>query len=83
MKSIVKNQLIVRFLLLLKEKEKNVSDIVNWDLVVMQQYVHSMWDKRNFSANPLTLAKTHPGKKMAKWIEFCDVKHVLHSPVSY
>lgn len=41
MKSIVKNQLIVRFLLLLKEKEKNVSDIVNWDLVVMQQYVHS------------------------------------------
>lgn len=41
MKSIVKNQLIVRFLLLLKEKEENVSDIVNWDLVVMQQYVHS------------------------------------------
>lgn len=35
-----KNQLIVRFLLLLEEKEKNVSDIVNWDLVVMQQYVH-------------------------------------------
>lgn len=39
-KSIVKNQLIVRFLLPLKEKEKNVSDIVNWDLVVMQPYVH-------------------------------------------
>jgi len=34
LKSIVKNQLIVRFLLLLEEKEKNVSDIVNWDLVV-------------------------------------------------
>lgn len=39
LKSIVKNQLILRFLLLLEEKEKNVSDIVNWDLVVMQQYV--------------------------------------------
>lgn len=38
-KSIVekKNQLIVRFLLPLKEKEENVSDIVNWDLVAMQR----------------------------------------------
>lgn len=38
-KSIVekKNQLIVRFLLPLKEKEENVSDIVNWDLTAMQR----------------------------------------------
>lgn len=64
LKSIVKNQLILRFLLLLEEKEKNVSDVVNWDLVVMQQYVHR--DKRNFSAKPLTLAKIYPGKKVAK-----------------
>lgn len=34
LKSIVKVQLIVRFLLLLEEKETNVSDIVNWDLVI-------------------------------------------------
>lgn len=40
LKSTVEVQLIVRFLLLLGEKETNVSDIVNWDLVIMQQYVH-------------------------------------------
>lgn len=40
LKSIVKSQLIVHFLLLLEEKETNVSDIVNWDLLIMQQYVH-------------------------------------------
>lgn len=40
LKSIVKSQLIVHFLFLLEEKETNVSDIVNWDLLIMQQYVH-------------------------------------------